>query len=155
MQTKKLPQKETQTTQTVQQTVTQPNKKVITVVTRDRRGRSPSKDKTTIREELKKLLLESVFEIPDATSCKPIQAYISAYSTSRAQGLITLLCSTTSGYNLIANVAFVAKRQDTEKTEFVIEKTWIKNAMRLYVPIELSSSEGGLKIIFADELSPN
>ncbi len=140
MQTKK-PQKET--TQTVQH-----NKKVITVT--GKRGRSISKDKTTIREKLKKLLLESVFEIPDATSCKPIQAYISAgYSTSRAQGLITLLCSTTSGYKIITNVAFVAKRQN-ENSDYEIEKTWIKNAIRLYIN-ELEVKED-FKIVFADEL---
>lgn len=147
MQTKK-PQ--TQTTQQNPQTqhTQQTQKKVITITGRGR-GRSPSKEKDKITIELKKLIENYVFEVPDTTTCRPIQAYISSYSANRVQGLITLLCSTSvGGYNILTNVAFVAKRQN--ENEYEIEKTWIKNAMRLFVSIE--PKEEDVKIVFADEL---
>lgn len=150
MQTKttKTTQKETQTTQNPQtQHTQQTQKKVITI---GGRGRSPSKskEKDKITIELRKLIESYVFEIPDTTTCRPIQAYISSYSSSRVQGLITLLCSSVGGYNVLTNVAFVAKKRQDEN-EYEIEKTWIKNAMRLFVTME--PKEEDIKIVFADE----
>lgn len=148
MQTKTTKNQTQQTTQTTQNPQTQhtqqTQKKVITI---GARGRSPkSKEKDKIAIELRKLIENYVFEIPDATSCKPIQAYVSSYSANRVQGLITLLCSSV-GYNILTNVAFVAKRNENE---YEIEKTWIKNAIRLFVTME--PKEEDIKIVFADEL---
>lgn len=147
MQTKKLPQ--TQTTQNPQtQHTQQTQKKVITVTAGRGRPSSKSKEKDKITIELRKLIENYVFEVPDTTTCRPIQAYISSYSPNRVQGLITLLCSSVGGYNILTNVAFVAKRQN--ENEYEIEKTWIKNAMRLFVKME--PKEEDVKIVFADEL---
>ena len=145
MQTKTT-KNQTQTTQNPQtQHTQQTQKKVITI---GGRGRPKSKEKDKITIELRKLIENYVFEVPDTTTCRPIQAYISSYSPNRVQGLITLLCSSVGGYNIITNVAFVAKRQN--ENDYEIEKTWIKNAIRLYISIE--PKEEDVKIVFADEL---
>lgn len=147
MQTKTT-KNQTQTTQNPQtQHTQQTQKKVITIGGRGRPS-SKSKEKDKITIELRKLIENYVFEIPDTTTCRPIQAYISSYSANRVQGLITLFCTSTGSYNILTNVAFVAKKHPENENEYEIEKTWIKNAIRLFVKME---PQEDIKIVFADD----
>ena len=146
MQTKTT-KNQTQTTQNPQTQHTQQTQKKVIAIGGRGRPSSKSKEKDKITIELRKLIENYVFEVPDTTTCRPIQAYISSYSPNRVQGLITLLCSSVGGYNIITNVAFVAKRQN--ENDYEIEKTWIKNAIRLYISIE--PKEEDVKIVFADD----